>query len=125
MASRDLRATSGAPDGAPSPSTPGPSDAEPFYVRQSGDVMTDEEARRWFQMVAQEARDEGATFGRYSFHVSIPNLRIVEAWKERPRDQGEIRWALSALGNAEPGEKTGRDPSSTPDVSDEVPGSTS
>jgi hypothetical protein len=34
------------------------------------------------------------------------------------------RKGAEILGNAEPGEKTGRDPSSTPDVSDEVPGST-
>lgn len=68
---------------------------EPEYIRQSGDVMTDDEARDWYAEAASEARAAGITHARFSYHPDIPNLRIVEGWRVRPADEGDIRWALT------------------------------
>lgn len=68
---------------------------EPIYIRQSGDELTEAEANQWFAVAAQEARIEGTTWFRASVHPTIPNLRLMEAWLERPDDDGEQRWALA------------------------------
>lgn len=69
---------------------------EPDYIRQTGEVMTPEEAHEWFQCAAAEARANGITHARFSYHPTIEHLRIVEGWKTRPVDEGEIRWALTS-----------------------------
>lgn len=68
----------------------------PIYVRQCGDEMTEGEARRWYDGLADELIAAGVTWVRYSVHEHIANLRIVEGWRVRPHDEGEVRWALTA-----------------------------
>lgn len=74
------------------------SDAIPdlFYVRQTADIHP-EDIRMWFAMCSDEAREEGATFCRFSVddHEN-PKAAIVEGWKKEPKDQGDIRWALTS-----------------------------
>lgn len=108
-------ATSGAQNGQEAVNPTG-SVAEPIYVRQSGDVMTEEEARHWFHGVAQEAYEEGVKHARFSVHPDIPNLRIFEGWAERPPcdGEGEIRWALTAT--AEPADARAEGPAPSPDA---------
>lgn len=71
---------------------------EPFYLRQTADLRTPDAQRVWFKTCADEAKAEGAQHARFSIHPSIPNLLLVEAWRERPRDviEGEQRWMLKA-----------------------------
>jgi hypothetical protein len=69
---------------------------EPDYIRQSGDPMTEGEQVSWFQEARAEAEAEGAMHLRYSVHPEIPNLRLVEGWKDRPSNEGEPRWQLQA-----------------------------
>lgn len=68
---------------------------EPFYVRQTAEQMTEDEARRWFHEAAEEACQGGAKWARYTVHPDIKHLMIVEAWRERPDDEGEPRFALT------------------------------
>jgi len=74
---------------------------EPEYLRQSGDVMTDVQAAAWYRAAALEARAEGITHARFSYHPDIPHLRIVEGWLERPADEGAVRWALTVADTSE------------------------
>lgn len=70
---------------------------EPFFIRQCGDPLPDGVLPiDWFSARCEEARKEGATFARYSIHPEMENLLLIEAWKERPADQGEIRWQLTS-----------------------------
>jgi hypothetical protein len=71
--------------------------SDPFYVRQSAEPCeTREERDAWFVAAYEEAREQGATWFRFSTHETIPHLRLVEGWKERPAngEDGEPRWAL-------------------------------
>lgn len=70
--------------------------AEPEYLRQSGDPMTEAGQTAWFQGARQEAEAEGVTHLRYSVHPYIPNLRLVEGWAERPANERVPRWQFQA-----------------------------
>lgn len=73
--------------------------SEPFYVRQNGEFsnLTPGQRRSWFKGVAQEAKEEGATICRASVDdENQPTMGLVEGWKEHPKEQGPIRWALMA-----------------------------
>jgi hypothetical protein len=87
--------------------------SEPFYIRQTADLKTPDEAREWLREAIAEARSEGATFFRASYHPEIAHLHLVEGWTVQPEDQGEVRWALTYSQD----DATG--------VSDEVPGRSS
>lgn len=69
---------------------------EPDYIRQSGDVMDQDQQSAWFEEARAEAEDEGAKHLRYSVHPDIPNLRLVEGWSIRPGNEGDPRWQLTA-----------------------------
>lgn len=67
--------------------------AEPEYIRQTV-VGAIEQRMDWFEAAAREAREEGMTFFRYSYHPDNPCLLLIEGWRGRPKDQGDIRWQL-------------------------------
>lgn len=76
--------------------------SEPFYVRQTAETMTGEERHRWIEGACSEAREAGAKHDRISISrelVPDKTLVLVEAWHERPEDEGEQRWALTAEKN--------------------------
>lgn len=69
---------------------------EPDFISQNGDLTSDAEKHGWFQKQTDEYRARGGQHFRYSHHDLIPNLILIEGWKERPRNEGEPRWALVA-----------------------------
>jgi len=72
------------------------STSEPFFVAQTGECKTPEDARAWFRARLAEAEAEGAAFTRYSRHSFIENLILIECWRHRPKEQGEPRFAIAA-----------------------------
>jgi hypothetical protein len=69
---------------------------EPFYIRQSHEIKTDDERLVWFRECASEARAVGAHLCRFSSHSDDANMLLVEGWKEKyVQDQGNIRWQLT------------------------------
>lgn len=79
-----------------------PAPLEPFYVRQTFERMTPEEAQSWAVACFDEARSEGAHHARVTAMSCGPGL-LVEAWKETTREvcfekgprEGEPRWQLA------------------------------
>lgn len=77
-------------DGEPAP-------GEPFYIRQHGAFheLTPDERGRWFHDAVQEARKEGAQEVRMSVDdADNARMALVEAWKHKEANQGELRWQL-------------------------------
>ena len=68
---------------------------EPFYIWQTGELMSDAERQAWFEAATKEAHARGATFFRFSIHETIPHLILIEGWKKQPADQGEPRFAVT------------------------------
>lgn len=68
-------------------------DEEPIYVAMTGEHW--DSGLDWFDARAKEARDQGATFFRYS-HDEPHKMLLIEGWKIRPNDQGEQRWMFAA-----------------------------
>ena len=68
--------------------------ATPDYIAQTAEPMTQDERFEWMRARTKEATAEGMTHGRFTLHPTIPNLLLVEAWKERPADEGEPRWQM-------------------------------
>lgn len=68
--------------------------SEPFYIRQSHENRTPEQAKEWFHQCAEEAKSEGAQLCRFSHHPNDKTLLLVEGWKEKyVADQGPLRWS--------------------------------
>ena len=68
---------------------------EPGFIVQTDTVLTTAERRVWFQERAREARRQGFIWMRHSINPDVdPVLTLVEGWKERPKEQGAIRWQL-------------------------------
>jgi hypothetical protein len=72
---------------------------EPFLVRQTFEtehVATREAARRWQEEMTEEARAQGGTFARFSWHDEdgVTVGLLFECWTEQPADQGEQRWSF-------------------------------
>ena len=69
---------------------------EPGYIRQTAEAEHMADVPGWFRTVADEAKAEGFTFARFSVDDNnSPTRAIVECWIKQPKDQGEIRWALT------------------------------
>jgi hypothetical protein len=68
---------------------------EPDFVAQNGDALTREEHDAWVKRCVETATAEGCTHARWTKHDQIPHLFLVEAWKVRPDDEGEPRFALT------------------------------
>ena len=70
--------------------------SEPFYIRQSGEIRSSDEAKEWFKQCAREAKAEGARLCRFSHHPDDKHLLLVECWREAVvADQGPLRWSLT------------------------------
>jgi hypothetical protein len=71
---------------------------EPEYIRQTAQPEHIADLSGWFTACQIEAEAEGITFARLSVddHKN-PTMAIVEGWKKRPDEQGEIRWALTGV----------------------------
>lgn len=67
---------------------------EPDFISQCGELFNDSDRIRWFRQRTKEVKSQGAVLCRYSVHEQIPGLVLFEAWKQRPEDQGDIRWQL-------------------------------
>lgn len=70
--------------------------ADPEWLSQCGEPLTREQRSAWFRARTLEAKSAGATHARYSLHETIPDLILFEAWRIRPKDEGEPRWMLVA-----------------------------
>jgi hypothetical protein len=67
---------------------------EPKYIAQ---VEQDPELHlAWWRLRMSEARSEGCTWFRYTWHERNPSLALIEAWEVRPDDGGAFRWQLAA-----------------------------
>lgn len=69
----------------------------PFYVRQTAEpehTQSHESRQDWFRAAVDEARAEGAKSARMSVREEPVPMLLVEAWAERPDDEGPQRWAL-------------------------------
>jgi hypothetical protein len=80
-------------------------DGEPFYVRQHGAFaqLNERQGRKWFQTAHREAKKEGAVWLRYSVDNALePTMALVEGWKVRPKNEGEIRWQLTLSNDGKP-----------------------
>jgi hypothetical protein len=68
--------------------------AEPVYVAQTAEPMTDDERSTWFSARGEDARSKGATWLRMSVYPTHkPIMALVEGWAKRPEDEGQLRWA--------------------------------
>jgi hypothetical protein len=74
------------------------SNGEPIFIRQSCEPRTDEQKREWVAACNEEARKLGVTFSRASWHPDNPDLLLFEGWKERPDDQGPLRFKFNENG---------------------------
>ncbi len=70
--------------------------SEPIYIAQTFEPEHVEMPLDWWRARWREAVEEGATWPRYSWTDDEPYGLLIEAWEERPHDQGEPRWSLTA-----------------------------
>lgn len=70
--------------------------AEPDFIFQTAEPMSDVEHHQFIQACLTEAKTQGGTFFRVTQHEDDANLILVEVWKETPQDQGEPRWQARA-----------------------------
>lgn len=83
--------------------------AEPDYLAQTAEPehMTPEGLDAWWRQTFDEAKAAGCTWLRRTIDKSPdPTMALCEAWKERPRDEGPVRWQLTPS-RAERGEGHG------------------
>lgn len=71
---------------------------KPDYLAQTGECRTAVERDAWIKARVDEAKAEGCRHGRMSYDEEH-NLYLVEAWKERPDDEGEPRFQFAAPPN--------------------------
>lgn len=74
---------------------------EPFYIAQCRKVKSCDERDQWFKDQIKLAQEKGAAWCRCSFHYMDDNRVIIEAWKERPRREGAVRWQVASRDEAE------------------------
>lgn len=67
---------------------------EPDFLYQTSEPMTEQGRLEWSRNMAMDAFRLGGHHARVSVHPEIPDLLLVEAWKEAPEDMGEPRWQL-------------------------------
>lgn len=82
--------------------------SEPHMIVATRDPVacsSPEAAREWISRQYEHAKEIGCTFGRFSWQkrdengVEILTALMVEAWLERPDDQGVPRWNLATYAN--------------------------
>lgn len=71
--------------------------AEPIYIRQTGEPMTQDERTAWIRAAAKEAREAGCVLVRASVDdAAAPTITLVEGWLTHVADQGEPRFQMQA-----------------------------
>ena len=70
--------------------------SEPEFLAQPAEPMSSDERMIWIRAQVEAGRASGATFFRAAQHPDIPELLLVEGWNERPDDQGEPRFQMTA-----------------------------
>ena len=69
---------------------------EPGYIRQTAHSK---DFYVWFVVCRREAEADGFTWFRFSINDTYnPTMALVEGWKEKPDDEGPIRWQLTETG---------------------------
>lgn len=61
--------------------------AKPDFAQQNGDLKTRDEAMLWVNGVVDDFRNKGAQSVRWAYHLTIPNLYLVEGWKDKTAGQ--------------------------------------
>ena len=71
---------------------------EPFYVRQTAGIETHADRTAWVQEAIGAATIEAGCriWWRATVHPDHNDMVLFEAWRDRPADEGEQRWALKA-----------------------------
>lgn len=69
-----------------------------FVAQNSIPVERHRERWVWFNDTAAEGRAQGADHFRASIHPEMPDIILLEGWKQRPDDEGEPRFMLKAPG---------------------------
>lgn len=69
--------------------------SEPIYVRQFSLSEAEDNPHFMDEVIFPDAQSAGVTFGRLSWREDL-QIALYEGWKEKPEDQGEIRWMLVA-----------------------------
>lgn len=67
---------------------------EPIFVAQTAEAEHLENPLSWWKAQAREAVAKGATWPRFSWREDGSAL-LIEAWAERPSDEGPQRWAMT------------------------------
>lgn len=70
--------------------------AVPFFIRQIGDLLSEEQLSGKLAEARRQAEAEGAVMWRVSSHPTIPHLIIFEAWRTHISRPGEPRWSLTS-----------------------------
>lgn len=77
---------------------------EPAFIAQTSGLTTPEERQAWIIQQLNRAYKDYATFWRATIHPERRDILLIEAWKARPKEQGEPRWnslgSLPARANA-------------------------
>ena len=68
---------------------------EPEYLRQFSLNEIKRNPEFVEDVIIPDARNAGVTFGRLSWCNDL-QIGLYEGWKQRPEDQGEVRWQLVA-----------------------------
>lgn len=70
--------------------------AEPDFIAQTDEPRNSEDRIRWFVSAGMEGElNHGCQYFRYSYHPLNHNCLLVEGRKERPVEQGPIRWQFT------------------------------
>lgn len=71
--------------------------SKPDFSAQNGDLTNPDEQRAWFDKMAEEFKERGATFAQFSLYPDDKNLLLIEAWKERPNPVPEPHFHMTYL----------------------------
>lgn len=68
--------------------------SEPFFVEQMAGWQCEQSNREWLKRTIRAAVEQGAGWIRVARHPEFAELALLEAWTERPVDEGEPRFKL-------------------------------
>ena len=70
---------------------------EPDYLRQTAEWagMDANQRDAWWRETFEEMKAIGCTWMRRSVDSDEPTMALCEGWKERPADEGPIRWQMT------------------------------
>lgn len=75
---------------------------EPDYIAQTAARLSPRERMQWFSDRADEARERGCGWLRFSVDdAGEPTRALVEGWNAQPDEEGEPRWQLVEAGDGD------------------------